>query len=99
MKLNIHHHYPADPRVDTILELLKTQGKEVKQIMADLSKLATAFSTFAADFGQFKTDLTAFLGTLPKPEDPAVQAQIDGFTQTLTDMDSSVQSMDQSLKA
>lgn len=64
--------------------------------MADLSKLSAAFSTFAADFSKFKADLTAFLGTI-KPEDPAVQTAIDGFTTTLTDMDSSVQAMDASL--
>jgi len=65
--------------------------------MADLSKLTPAFTKFASDFSQFKTDLTTFLGTL-KPEDPAVQAAIDGFTTQAENMDTDVQAMDASLK-
>lgn len=72
--------------------------KGVINFMADFSKFSASFSQFAADFGTFKTDLTTFLLTLPKAEDPAVQKQIDGFTSTLAEMDSSVQQMDASLK-
>jgi len=44
------------------------------------------------------TLLAAFLQTLPTGDDPAVQAQIDGFTTQLGDMDTSLQAMDASLK-
>lgn len=63
----------------------------------DITKFSTSFTKFAGDFTQFKGDLTAFLNSLPVP-DPAQQAQIDGFTAQLGDMDTSVQAMDASLK-
>lgn len=63
----------------------------------DISKLSTAFSSFATDFSTFKTDLATFLGTVT-PQDPAQQTAIDGFTAKVSDMDASVQSMDASLK-
>lgn len=76
---------------------LKKVEKETAKINMDISKLSDAFSKFAGDFSTFKGDLTTFLGTL-KPEDPAVQATIDGFTAKLGEMDTDVQGMDASLK-
>lgn len=66
--------------------------------MLDLTKFSAKFTGFAGDFGQFKTDLTAFLQSLPVATDPAQQAQVDAFTEQLGDMDTSVQAMDASLK-
>lgn len=80
-----------------ILTKLTSIKGDTKKTMADVSNLSTAFTKFAGDFSTFKTDLTAFLGTL-KPEDPAVQTAIDGFTASLGTMDTDVQGMDASLK-
>jgi len=70
---------------------------EVITLMANLTSFSASFSQFATDFGQFKTDLVAYLAN-QKPENPDDQKTIDGFTQALTSMDSSVQQMDASLK-
>lgn len=78
--------------------LLGTLIEGVKQAMADITKLSTAFPKFAGDFAQFRADFTAFLQTLPKAEDPTVQTAIDGFADQVTAMDAAVQGMDASLK-
>jgi hypothetical protein len=82
---------------DMEARILAKLEKSQEKISMDISKLSEAFTTFAGDFGKFKTDLAAFLGTLT-PQDPAQQASIDAFTAQLGDMDTAVQGMDASLK-
>jgi hypothetical protein len=82
-------------KIDDLSDRFEIFRKEVKM---DITKLTAAIGSLSTDFSGFKSDFTAFLGTVTV-SDPAQQTAIDNLTASVSAIDDGLKALDASVKA